>query len=81
MSETARDGVWVNSNLFTENRNRFPAEEYLRYSGQVIAWSVDGTRILASGKDELEVAGKLKQAGIDISRVVFDNVPDTDTIF
>lgn len=81
MSETARKGVWVNSNLFAANHNKFPADEYLKYAGQVVAWSLDGTKILASGKDELEIAEKLRAAGLDPSCVVFESVSDSDTIW
>lgn len=81
MSDQPRDGVWVNSNLFNENSSKVPYEELAKYAGQVIAWTLDGTRILASGADELDVANKLRAAGIDISRVVFDNVPLGDTIW
>ena len=31
---------------FVRNRNAFPADELGRYSGQHVAWSPDGTRIL-----------------------------------
>ena len=40
---------------FDENRSRFPPEQLLPYAGQHVAWSPDGSRILASGKDMDEV--------------------------
>jgi hypothetical protein len=81
MTDSRPEIPWVDSNKFNENTSKIPAEELLQYAGQVIAWNLDGTRILASGKDELDVDKKLRLLGIDPSQVVFDNVPESDTIF
>lgn len=77
MSEpTKDDGVWVNSNLFNENFNRIPAEQILKYAGRHVAFSLDGTQILASGADELEMERHLVDAGLDPSRVVGMYIPN-----
>jgi hypothetical protein len=81
MNDTASTNPRFDYRTFEENQRKFPAEELLKYAGLTYAWSGDGTRILASGKDELEVAERLKEMGIDISQVVFANMPDCDTIF
>jgi hypothetical protein len=78
MSDKKADIPWLDYQTFDENHRRFPHEELMKYVNQVIAWSWDGTRILASGKDPLEVNEKLVAMGIDPSRVVFDWVPDPD---
>jgi hypothetical protein len=57
---------------FDENRANYPPELLVPFAGQHVAWSLDGTRILASGKDMLAVEKKLVAAGIDPSRVVHD---------
>ncbi len=80
MSETPRDGLWVNSNLFTENHNKFPAEEYLRYAGKYIAWNLDATTILSSDDDEFQLVERLKQSGIDPSKVIVEYVLPLDVI-
>jgi hypothetical protein len=59
---------------FHENRVRFPLDELARYAGQYIAWSPDGTRILASAETMEAVEEKLVAAGIDPSQVVGDYV-------
>jgi hypothetical protein len=61
--------------LFNENRNRFPADELSRYAGCCVAWSPDGTRILASGKDMDEAERALGALGIDPGEVVWSSVP------
>ena len=78
MNNESRDIPWVDSRLFTENFNKFPAEELLKYSGQYVGWSMDGTRILASGVDEMDMENHLREAGIDPRRVVGMYVPPPD---
>jgi hypothetical protein len=80
MNDTTNTNFPFDYLTFEENQRKFPVEELLKYAGLTYAWSADGTRILASGKDELEVAERLKEMGIDISQVVFANMPDCDTI-
>ncbi len=59
---------------FSENRCNFSPEQLLLYAGQHVAWSPDGTRILASGEDMDAVEKKLIAAGIHPSQVVFDYI-------
>jgi hypothetical protein len=80
MSERPKESPWVNTNLFNANSSKIPYEELRKYAGQVIAWTLDGTRILACGADEKEVEERLREMDIDPSQVVFDNVPECDTI-
>jgi hypothetical protein len=70
MSENTVPPGWVNAKLFNENFARFPAEEYLKYAGHYIAWNLDATRILASGKTPEELYDNLRALGIDPSETV-----------
>jgi hypothetical protein len=72
------DAPWVDGALFNENANKIPAEEQLRYAGRRVAFSLDGTKIVASGKDYEELSTALKTAGIDPSRVVWGYIPAED---
>jgi hypothetical protein len=79
MSEpTKEDGLWVNSRLFTENFNKLPRDQVLRYAGQHVAFNLDGTQILASGADEMEMERRLVEVGIDPARVVGMYIPRED---
>ncbi len=59
-----------------ENRRQVPPEELEKYRGKQIAWSWDGTRIVAAGDDLEEVFRQLEAAGVDASRVVFSYVDE-----
>ena len=59
-----------------ENRRKVPPEELEQYAGQYIAWSWDGSRILASAEDREALWEILVSAGHDPHRVVFEYVDD-----
>jgi len=67
MNDAARDIPWVNTNEYTENFEEIPYEEQLKYAGQYIAASLDGTTILVGGTDEREVESKLRTMGLNPS--------------
>ncbi len=65
---------------YEENRSKFPLDELTKYAGKHVAFSPDGTRIVASGATEEELEAALQTAGIHFSQVVFSYVdgPDVD---
>jgi hypothetical protein len=72
-----REG-WL-TRAFFDNQKAFPTEQLDAYAGQHIAWSWDGSRILASASDEAELRRKLVAAGHDPFQVVYDYVDDGRT--
>jgi len=54
--------------------------ELARYAGSYVAWSPDGTRILASDEDELRLDAILKDAGHETSEVLVSFVPFPDEV-
>ncbi len=65
---------------YEENRNKFPLDELAKHAGKHVAFSPDGTRIVASGATEEELEAALQAAGIHFSQVVFSYIdgPDVD---
>jgi hypothetical protein len=62
---------------FLDRRHQVPWEELAKYVGQHVAWTPDGSRILAAGADVHEVDDKLAALGIHFSQVVHDYIdPD-----
>jgi hypothetical protein len=66
---------------FDKNRAAFPPEDLLPYRGQYIAWSPDGTRIIASDTDGIKLDETVRALGYDPSQVVFSSVPDEERLF
>jgi hypothetical protein len=65
---------------FLKNRCAFPPEELTKYAGQYVAWSPDGTRILASDDDLQRLDGAVKASGYDPAEVVVSSVPFPDEV-
>jgi hypothetical protein len=63
---------------FFENQRNFPPEELEKYAGQFIAWSLDGSRILAGADDRQLLDQQLRATGIDPAYVVHDYADPPD---
>jgi hypothetical protein len=57
------------------NRSRFPAAELASFYGKEVAWSLDGTRIIASGDDPRQVCAAVQQSGLKSDEVVLAYIP------
>jgi hypothetical protein len=66
--------------LFETNRVRFPAEQLLSFNGKHVAWSADGTRVVASADDRTGLYSQLKRAGVPVDQVVFDYIDPADAV-
>lgn len=67
---------------YEENRSKFPLDELAKYRGKHVAFSPDGTRIVASADSWEELDHVLEAAGIDVSQVVHSYIlpPDVSLI-
>jgi hypothetical protein len=65
---------------FLTNRQQFPLDQLAKYAGKSIAWSPDGTRILASDDDLGKVAAAVEDQGYDSSEIVLSSVPFPDEV-
>jgi hypothetical protein len=54
----------LNLEQYVKNRNAFPVNELGRSAGHHIAWSPDGTQILASDPGPLKVLAAVKAPGL-----------------
>ena len=66
---------WTNP-VFIENRKNFLPDELDKYRGMQIAWSWDGSQIVACGNDEEELDRNMLAAGINPLRVFYSYVHD-----
>jgi hypothetical protein len=67
---------YIDMGLHIANRARcFPPEALVKYAGEEIAFSTDGTQIVAHGPDFLTLWNELKAAGINPHACVWSSVP------
>lgn len=57
--------------IFIKNRQAFPPEELLKYAGQWVAWSPDGTHIVAGAEEFDDLWKAVAAAGYDPRECVF----------
>jgi hypothetical protein len=68
--------------VFIPNRQAFPLEELEKYAGQWVAWSPDGTHIVAASSESgMAVERAVIAAGYDPQKCVFSYVPGLDENF
>jgi hypothetical protein len=63
---------------YLENRPRFPLDELAKYRGTWIAWSPDGTRIVASSTDPDKLDELVQVAGEDPMYCTVEGIPEYD---
>jgi hypothetical protein len=70
----------MNMQEFLKNRMQFPPEELLKYAGSYVAWSPDGTAIIASDTDLLRLDEKIRATGHNRADVLISSVPADDVV-
>jgi hypothetical protein len=79
VNDNHQDIVVPDTRFYAENRKKcFPPEELAKYAGQEVAFSADGTSIVAHGPDFLTLWNQLKDAGLHPSEFVFETIPSLD---
>ena len=66
--------------LYLKNRQRFSLDELDKYAGKYVAWSPDGTRIIASEDDLSKLCQAVDASGFDPAEVVMEPVPFPDEV-
>jgi hypothetical protein len=68
----------IEMNKFRENQSKVPLEELMNYNGQYVAWSDDGTHILASDSDHEALYARLHAKGYDMGEtlIAYIDVPE-----
>ncbi len=63
--------------IFLRNRQAYPPEKLLeKYGGQWVAWSPDGTHIVAaSSESEKAVYDQVDAAGLNLSECIISYIP------
>jgi hypothetical protein len=75
MNEQTMNNGRPDRGVYVENRSKFPLQELAKYGDQWVAWSLDGTTIVAHHEDLLEVGRILDKAGVNHQDVSFEWIP------
>ena len=65
---------------FLEQRQQFPLDELARHRGEYVAWSPDGTRIVASSPDLDTLEQLVCAAGEDPQDCTIEGIPQYDAV-
>lgn len=65
---------------FRENRAKFSWDDLAAYNGQWVAFSSDGSRIVASAEDLMELERLIRAAGEDPDLVGYERIELDDQI-
>ena len=79
MAQTSKRG-WIDGNRFNVNRNKFTYEQLAPYAGQHVAWSTDGTSIIAHHADVAVLVSILRERGLSGEEYVLDYLPGLEEI-
>lgn len=66
---------------YLENRAKFSMEELARHAGKWIAWSPDGSSIVASADDLDTLDDLIRSSRQDSTCCVVEAIPACDTVF
>jgi hypothetical protein len=66
---------------FLKNRAAFPLEELAKHRGEWIAWSPDGTRLVATSRNPDALDDLVRAAGENPEDCCIQGIPDSDSVF
>ena len=70
----------MNMQEYLKNRAAFPLEELAKHRGEWVAWSPDGTRLVAASRNPDALDDLIRAAGEDPENCPVTGIPDSDTV-
>jgi hypothetical protein len=80
MHQNGKPKKLLDVKLFEENQSRCSVEQLRGFAGRHVAWSLDGTTILASGETFEELADNLHASGLTNEQAIFDYIDPPDAV-
>jgi hypothetical protein len=65
---------------YLRNRVVFPVDELAKHRGEWVAWSPDGTRLVAGSRDPDALDELIRAAGEDPEECPIEGIPDCDSV-
>src|SRR2546425_815043 len=70
----------VDVQQFQKNREQVPLHELEKHVGKYVAWSPDGSAILASDTDPIRLLATVKALGHDPAEILVSSIADPDLV-
>jgi hypothetical protein len=70
----------MNMQVYLKNRLAFPLEELAKHRGEWVAWSPDGTRLVAASPDPDALDDLVRAAGENLEDCPIEGIPDADCV-
>ena len=70
----------MNMQEYLKNRIKFPLDELAKHRGEWVAWSPDGTRLVANSRDPNALDDLIRAAGENPEECPIEGIPDSDFV-
>jgi hypothetical protein len=70
----------MNMQEFLKNRAAFPVAELAKHRGEWVAWSPDGTRLVAASRNPDALDDLIRAAGENPETCPVTGIPDSDSV-
>jgi hypothetical protein len=74
------EGMWMNMQAYLKNRVAFSLEELAKHRGEWVAWSPDGTRLVATSRNPDDLDDLVRAAGENPEDCPVEGIPDADCV-
>ena len=70
----------MNMQVYLKNRVAFPLDELAKHRGEWVAWSPDGTRLVATSRTPDALDDLVRAAGENPEDCPIEGIPETDCV-
>ena len=72
--------LFMNMQEYLNNRAKFPLDQLASHRGEWVAWSPDGTRLVAAARNPDDLDALVRAAGENPENCPIEGIPETDCV-